>query len=90
MRINNQEQSPNTMSTSTDDVEYSKGDKGTFGETITNLTPGVKNIQAAYVRAGATHNHTPGHASTLGSQEQHDRNKVAREGGSGTEEVCRS
>ena len=33
-------------------------------------TPGVKNIEKAYSRAGASNNHTPGHASKLGSQEQ--------------------
>jgi len=33
-------------------------------------TTGVKNIEAAYSRAGATNNHTPGHASQLGSQDQ--------------------
>lgn len=33
-------------------------------------TTGVKNIEAAYTRAGATNNHTPGHASQLGSQDQ--------------------
>ncbi|EKD19304.1 uncharacterized protein L3040_009255 [Drepanopeziza brunnea f. sp. 'multigermtubi'] len=33
-------------------------------------TPGVKNIEAAYSRAGATNHHTPGVASKLGSQAQ--------------------
>ncbi|KAI9053645.1 hypothetical protein LZ554_002599 [Drepanopeziza brunnea f. sp. 'monogermtubi'] len=33
-------------------------------------TPGVKNIEAAYSRAGATNHHTPGVASKLGSQSQ--------------------
>jgi hypothetical protein len=80
------------MSATTDTTEYAKGDKGTFGETITNLTPGVKNIQAAYIRAGATHDHTPGSAGRLGSQEQHNRNKLARARATGDEkegkEVC--
>ncbi|KAF5878195.1 uncharacterized protein Bfra_000360 [Botrytis fragariae] len=33
-------------------------------------TPGVQNIESAYSRAGASNNHTPGYASTLGSQSQ--------------------
>lgn len=33
-------------------------------------TPGVKRIEAAYSRAGATSHHTPGSASKLGSQDQ--------------------
>ncbi|KAI6708180.1 hypothetical protein B2J93_9012 [Marssonina coronariae] len=32
-------------------------------------TPGVKNIEAAYSRAGAANHHTPG-AASLGSQDQ--------------------
>jgi hypothetical protein len=63
---------------STTGNEYAKGDKGTFGETITSLTPGIKNIQAAYTRAGASHDHTPGYAGTLGSQEQRGRNEIAK------------
>jgi len=70
------------MSVTPDHTKYQKGDKGTFGDIITNLTPGVKNIQAAYSRAGATNHHTPGAASKLGSQEQFGRNEIqyAREG----------
>lgn len=33
-------------------------------------TPAIGNIEAAYSRAGATNNHTPGYASKLGSQDQ--------------------
>lgn len=49
-----------------------KGDKGTLGDFISNVikTPGVKNIEAAYSRAGATNHHTPGSASQLGNQSQ--------------------
>jgi hypothetical protein len=70
--------------------QYAKSEQGTVGETITDLTPGVKNIQAAYKRAGASHNHTPGYAGQLGSQEQHHRNRRAREEGKGPKEaeVC--
>ena len=46
-----------------------EGDKGTFGDMITNLTPGVKNIQAAYNRRGAADHHMRVAAAKLGSQE---------------------
>ncbi|THV43711.1 hypothetical protein BGAL_1040g00010 [Botrytis galanthina] len=45
-------------------------------------TPGVQNIEAAYSRAGATNNHTPGHASALGSQSQKPGSEVAQGVGS--------
>jgi len=48
-----------------------KGDKSTLGSFFSGIrTPGVKNIEAAYSRAGATNHHTPGSASKLGSQDQ--------------------
>lgn len=48
-----------------------KGDGGTFGELVSNMkTPGVKNIEAAWSRAGASNNHTPAAATKLGSQDQ--------------------
>ena len=48
-----------------------KGDKTTLGSFLSNIsTPGVKNIEAAYSRAGASNHHTPGSASKLGSQDQ--------------------
>jgi len=48
-----------------------KGDKSTLGSLFSGIgTPGVKNIEAAYSRAGATNHHTPGSASKLGSQDQ--------------------
>jgi hypothetical protein len=65
------------MSTTPEDTEYSKGDRSTVGDMVTNMTPGVKSIQAAYSRAGATDHHTPGAASKLGSEEQHERNEIA-------------
>lgn len=37
---------------------------------VSGKTPAVKNIEAAYTRAGATANHTPGVATKLGSQDQ--------------------
>ncbi|TVY86782.1 hypothetical protein LAWI1_G003290 [Lachnellula willkommii] len=42
----------------------------TIGDLLSGKTPGVKNIEAAYSRAGASNHHTPGSASKLGSQEQ--------------------
>lgn len=69
------------MSTTPDHTTYSKGDKTTLGDMITDLTPGVKNVQAAYSRAGGTNHHTPGSASKLGSQEQHGRNETPYVGG---------
>ncbi|KAF7949562.1 uncharacterized protein EAE97_003071 [Botrytis byssoidea] len=45
-------------------------------------TPGVQNIESAYSRAGATNNHTPGHASALGSQSQKPGSEVAQGVGS--------
>ncbi|KAK2628194.1 hypothetical protein QTJ16_002840 [Diplocarpon rosae] len=49
-----------------------KGDTTTLGGLLSGAfkTPGVKNIEAAYTRAGASSNHTPGAASRLGSQDQ--------------------
>jgi len=41
-----------------------------LGSMISGKTWGVKNIEAAYSRAGASNNHTPGVATKLGSQEQ--------------------
>ncbi|APA06447.1 predicted protein [Sclerotinia sclerotiorum 1980 UF-70] len=35
--------------------------------------PGVQNIENAHTRAGGSANHTPGYASTLGSQDQRGR-----------------
>ncbi|KAF7893097.1 uncharacterized protein EAF02_000635 [Botrytis sinoallii] len=45
-------------------------------------TPGVQNIEAAYSRAGASNNHTPGYASTLGSQSQKPGSEMAQGVGS--------
>lgn len=53
-----------------------KGDRGTFADLLSGKTPGVKNIEAAYSRAGASAHHTPGHASKLGSQEQLGTNEA--------------
>lgn len=41
-----------------------------LSDLVAGKTPGVKNIEAAYSRAGATNHHTPGAASKLGSQDQ--------------------
>jgi hypothetical protein len=64
------------MSVTTDHTKHNKGDKTTLGDMFTDLTPGVKNIRAAYSRAGATNYHTPGAASKLGSQEQQGGNET--------------
>jgi len=37
---------------------------------ISSKTPGVKNIEAAYRRGGASSNHTPGHGSALKEGEE--------------------
>jgi hypothetical protein len=68
------------MSVTPDHTKYNKGDKTTLGDMFTDLTPGVKNTQAAYSRAGATNHHTPGAALKLGSQEQHGRNETPYRG----------
>ncbi len=49
-----------------------KGDTSTLGDLLSGnfKTQGVKNIEKAYSRAGASNNHTPGSASKLGSQNQ--------------------
>jgi hypothetical protein len=48
-----------------------KSNGGTFGEMISNLkTPAVKNMEAAWSRAGASNHHTPAIATKLGSQDQ--------------------
>lgn len=55
-----------------------KGDRGTFSEMISNLkTPGVKNMEAAWSRAGASNHHTPGVATKLGSQDQPEASESA-------------
>ena len=55
------------MSSTTEDTT---ADKGSFlGDLMSGKTPAVKNIEAAYSRAGASKHHTPGYASKLGSQE---------------------
>lgn len=41
-----------------------------LGSLLDGKTPAVKNMEAAWSRAGAGNNHTPGHASKLGSQDQ--------------------
>ena len=46
---------------------------------LAGKTQGVRNIEAAYSRAGASNDQTPGSASRLGSQQQ--------EGGSGHQGV---
>ena len=56
-------------------TRYNKANKSNLGGIITDLTPGVKNIEAAYGRAGATKHCTLGLASKLGSQE-HGGNKT--------------
>lgn len=45
-------------------------DKGIVANLLTGKTPAVKGVEAAYSRAGANNNHTPGYASKLGSQDQ--------------------
>ncbi|KAL2064916.1 hypothetical protein VTL71DRAFT_4056 [Oculimacula yallundae] len=48
-------------------------DKGFLANLVSGKTPGVKNIEAAYSRAGASNHHTPGAATSLGSQDQTPR-----------------
>lgn len=57
-----------------------KGDKGTFADLLSGKTPGVRNIEKAYSRAGANNHHTPGYASKLGSQEQPGANEEGHQG----------
>jgi len=51
-------------------VHDEKGIKDTLTAMLSGKTAGVKGIEAAYSRAGATAHHTPGSASYLGSQNQ--------------------
>ncbi|KAH7364420.1 hypothetical protein BKA65DRAFT_546301 [Rhexocercosporidium sp. MPI-PUGE-AT-0058] len=46
------------------------GEKSFLSDLVSGKTPGVKNIEAAYSRAGASNHHTPGAATRLGSQDQ--------------------
>ncbi|TVY49321.1 hypothetical protein LOCC1_G000694 [Lachnellula occidentalis] len=41
-----------------------------LGDLVSGITPGVKNIEAAYSRAGASSKKTPGAGAKMGSQEQ--------------------
>lgn len=47
-----------------------KGGATILGGLFSGKTQGVKNIEMAYTRAGASNNQTPGSASKLGSQDQ--------------------
>lgn len=59
------------MSDSTPAQEQKKGDTtSVLGGLLSGKTPGVRNIEAAYSRAGASNHHTPGSATKLGSQDQ--------------------
>ena len=55
---------------SSDSNHKEQGDSSILGSLLSGKTPAVANIEAAYSRAGATNNHTPGSASKLGSQGQ--------------------
>ena len=53
------------------DTTQPKAEEAPSGSWFSSLKPpGVKNIEEAYTRAGATNHHTPGYASKLGSQDQ--------------------
>ncbi|TVY25004.1 hypothetical protein LHYA1_G005146, partial [Lachnellula hyalina] len=67
-------QQPTTMSS------QDKTTSSNLGDLISGTTPGVKSIEAAYSRAGASVHHTPGSASKLGSQEQADASASAHQG----------
>ena len=54
--------------------EEQKSTNSFLGNLLSGKTPAVKNMEAAWTRAGAGNNHTPGHASKLGSQEQPEKN----------------
>ncbi|ATZ46353.1 hypothetical protein BCIN_01g09640 [Botrytis cinerea B05.10] len=61
----------NPNSSSPDDVKNTSTSASTISDFLPSLkTPGVQNIESAYSRAGAGNHHTPGYASTLGSQSQ--------------------
>lgn len=70
------------MSDQTTDQSTTSEPKGMLGNLLSGKTPGVSNIEAAYSRAGATANHTPGSATKLGSQEQHGADQEAQGVGS--------
>ncbi|TEY73336.1 hypothetical protein BOTCAL_0079g00010 [Botryotinia calthae] len=58
-------------SSSTNDVKSTSTSTSSISDFLPSFkTPGVQNIESAYSRAGAGNNHTPGYASTLGSQSQ--------------------
>ncbi|KAI9744063.1 MAG: hypothetical protein M1818_002215 [Claussenomyces sp. TS43310] len=60
--------SSNSASTGGDAPDSKSG--GMLSNLLSGKTPGVSNIEAAYSRAGACNNHTPGVATTLGSYDQ--------------------
>ena len=71
--------------------ESTKGDQNTFGDTVSKIsTGGVKNIEAAYQRQGASEHHTPEYAGTLGSQEGSNAGKAPglRAAQGKSQEVC--
>jgi len=57
--------------------------RGLFASIANIKTPGVKNIEAAYSRAGGANNHLPGSATKLGSQDQ--KGNTAEEQGVGSQ-----
>ncbi|TGO31354.1 hypothetical protein BPAE_0001g02560 [Botrytis paeoniae] len=65
----------NSNSDSNDDVKSTSA--------LSDLLPSFKTPgESAYSRAGASNNHTPGHASTLGSQSQKPGSEIAQGVGS--------
>lgn len=66
---NEAEMSPSGVEGSRRRQSSDAGRQGSFlSNFVSGKTPGVRNIEAAYVRAGASTNHTPGYASKLGDQ----------------------
>lgn len=53
-----------------DHAENNHGDTNSLGDMLTGKTNGIRNIEAAFDRAGATKHHVPGHAGSLGSDDQ--------------------
>lgn len=64
----------------TDATTGHEGDKGMFADFLSGKTPGVRNIEKAYSRAGASNHHTPGRATKLGSQDQMGANEEGHQG----------
>ncbi|KAF4633736.1 hypothetical protein G7Y89_g4376 [Cudoniella acicularis] len=74
------------MSSESDNLNRDQGGNSIFSGISPARISGVKNIEAAYSRAGASNHHTPGSASKLRPQDQ--QGAVEEQQGVGSEKFA--